>query len=469
MLLLRTLIQCLCCFFISQASFAQENTIPAGITAILNSFGESIDIGIIVQSLNTGEILFSKNPNRLFIPASNMKLFTGFAALSYLHPDFRYQTQLLQEGTLSATTLQGNLIFKFTGDPDLTPAHLEDMLRASHIQTVTGKLFLDDTAIDRIGAGPGWMWDDLNYCSAAPATALILNHNCFSVGFKPTQPIGTNTHAQLLAAAPITLQDRLIIQGDCPLEVQSTGSNHYTLQGCIDPKQTTEPLDLAIRNPRAYIEETLKNILRKNNIHIAGGIAYKKAEPNLTILASHESRPLSELLTQMEKDSDNLLANLLFKTLGGTYFHTTGNWHNGSLAMQHILLSTLGIQIPKNALRDGSGTSRYNLITPEHVAKLLNTVYQTPAMKSYFINSLAIGGIDGTLKERLQEPNIKGKVHAKTGNMQGITALSGYLATRDHQPLLFVILINGFSDANQKYQNLQDQICQYLGQVSLSN
>lgn len=461
------------CWFVSLVLFlststALANNINAGINAILAASGESIDIGIIVQSLNTGEVLYSKNPSRLFIPASNMKLFTGFSALSFLGPDYRYQTLLLHDGKIQGTHLQGNLYLKFSGDPELTPRDLESMLRNSHIQTVSGKLYIDDTALDRIGAGPGWMWDDLNYCSAAPATALILDHNCFNVSFKPTQPIGSQTHAQLSTPVPVTMQAHLQIQSDCALTVQSTEHNQYTLHGCIDPKDINQPLQLALRNPRLYAHENLNSLLHQNNIHLAGGIDYKKIEGTLPVLSHHESSPVSELVTQMEKESDNLIANTLFKTIGANYFHTTGTWSNGSLAMQHILLSKLGIHIPKTALRDGSGTSRYDLLTPEQIAKLLVNVYQNPSLKSYFFNALAVAGVDGTLKTRMQDLTVKGKVHAKTGNMQGITALSGYLESHDQQPLLFVILINGFSDANQKYQNLQDQICQYLVQTNLS-
>lgn len=165
----------------------------------------------------------------------------------------------------------------------------------------------------------------------------------------------------------------------------------------------------------------------------------------------------------MLKESNNLIAEILLKTLGKQYFSTTGTWSNGIEAVKQILAST-GVDFNKIQIADGAGLSRYNFISPRQFLSLLDYAYYRFSEKDDFYQALPIGHVDGTLKNRFRVQDIN-KVHAKTGSMVGgISSLTGYINTNQQHTLAFVILINNFcpNDRNKKVDAFEDRIVEYL-------
>lgn len=177
--------------------------------------------------------------------------------------------------------------------------------------------------------------------------------------------------------------------------------------------------------------------------------------------ARQDSPPLKNLIATMLKESDNTIADALFKTMGANYAHEAGSFANGNSAVREILAQAAQLNFPKTTLIDGAGSSRYNFLTPAQIVTLLQKIFSSSG-GSDFVASLAISGVDGTLKDRLKDPLTLGKIHAKTGSETAVTSLSGYLETNKKQTLIFSIMINGFVDPAAKYKTLEDKLCKVL-------
>jgi D-alanyl-D-alanine carboxypeptidase/D-alanyl-D-alanine-endopeptidase (penicillin-binding protein 4) len=219
-------------------------------------------------------------------------------------------------------------------------------------------------------------------------------------------------------------------------------------------------LAVTLNDPRRAGTNVLLSLLRQQGIGVVGGVGYGYAPINLHVLAEHNSEPLSQLITQMLKKSDNLIANTLFKKLGNAYFHTQGSWTSGVQAMRAILGPRTGIDFSALTILDGCGLSHDNAISPSQFASLLNYDYRALPSFNLLYNALPRSGIDGTLRFRLGGSTLD-KVHAKTGSLAGASSLAGYIQTASHQTLVFAILVNG--PGNQgTYHMLEDRIVKFL-------
>ncbi len=483
---IKTLSIILTCLLIGIAT-AQANTIPPtqpaapitpvdtsiqqGLDQIINSFNHDVSVGVIVQSTSTGATLYQHDANRMFMPASTMKLFTATAALAYLGPNYVFSTQMFGNTIPINSILPGNLYVKFSGDPMLTIDDLNNMiaiLSQRGVRIIQGSLVIDDTALDQVNWAPGWMWDEQILCYAAPATSIILNRNCFGVSLAAGTQANTPGHISIEGTlANISILNRVTTrQADywqCPLDLVASGNNTYVLSGCLAPKHAPMGLSIALNDTRKAGTDILLHLLNQHGITLAGGVRYGQTPASAKLLAEHNSAPLSALITRMLKKSDNLIADTLFKKLGGTYFNTTGTWNNGSQAVRAILSPRTGINFHNMVMVDGAGLSRYDLVNPTQFATLLNYAYRSLPANNVFYQALPSSGIDGTLRYRLGGP-VQGKVHAKTGTMVSTSGLAGYIETANHQTLTFAILINGFVGKQAPYHLLEDKICQFLAE-----
>jgi serine-type D-Ala-D-Ala carboxypeptidase/endopeptidase (penicillin-binding protein 4) len=454
----------------NKVEYKRQQLLHKKIEKILAEFGENLNIGILVQNISTGKTLYKKNSDRYFVPASNEKLFTAFAALRYLGPDFIYQTNLYADTTkIKNGALNDNVYLQFTGDPTLTLEQIDRLISSlalAGINKINGNIIVDDTAFDQVPMSPGTAWDDNKFCFGAPISAIIINHNCInatiSPAAKPDQPAILTLPSQ---PQFIYLNNRVLThqltESECTLELELTNEAVYTISGCMKTTELPKKLSMAISNPRVYIQSTLGYLLRKNNITYNRHIEFQKLTAQSKLIASESSPRLKDLVKIMLKESDNTIANSLFKILGLLYSKQIGNWQNGKNALYDILNKTIQLDASKITLIDGAGASRYNYVTPQQIVMLLHKIYLS-GDASVFFSALPISGIDGTLKNRMNSPELLGKIHAKTGTETAVTSLSGYIETRKKQTLAFSILINGFVDSPLKYKELEDKICASL-------
>lgn len=455
---------------LAATSFEQ---IQAKINRLLQQYDPNINAGILVQSLTTGKIIYQKNANQLFVPASVLKIFPAAAALSFLGPDYYFQTKILaKDVAVNQGVLSDDLYFYFDGDPTLTQQDIDNLVVALAqfgIHTIRGNIYIDDTVFDQELSGPGWMWDERNFCYAAPTSAITIDKNCLPlqlIAAKKSNHPATLSYGDYEKFVSITNQ---VISSNpnedgCQLSLHASRDNSYYLTGCIAPK-TTQNLLIAVRNVRLYTKNIILEQLRANNIELFGEIRFNHI-PTSTLLyslAEHKSAPLAELLKTMMKKSDNLIADSIYKKLGYSFFHKAGTWQNSEKAIVNILAPKTNIAFKKMRIVDGSGLSRYNLVSPAQLVAVLRFAYYDKNISRPFINSLSIAGTDGTLKYKM--PDLRGRVYAKTGNMEGISSLVGYIKTRSQGNLAFAITFNSFLNNHQKYRQLQDKICTLLANM----
>ena len=244
--------------------------------------------------------------------------------------------------------------------------------------------------------------------------------------------------------------------------IYSEFTNNYRLVGCLDKSYGDQRRTLALRDPVALARVLIKQSLRANGIQFNGDVEIATAPANATVLATHESQTLDLIVKEMLKKSDNLTTDALLLKTGSHFYKAPGNWQDGLDALKKILGPRAGIDFNQNLINDGAGLSRYNLLSPHQLVQLLNYDYKNPILRPVLFMTLPIGGVDGTLKWRMTEADVRGRVHAKTGSMTGVTALAGYVETRDRGPVTFAIIVNGFLGKDFPYNRLQDKTCTLL-------
>jgi serine-type D-Ala-D-Ala carboxypeptidase/endopeptidase (penicillin-binding protein 4) len=409
--------------------------VPAQITSkdqleyVLNRIIASSDtggasIGVFIKSLKTGEVLYLRNVYQPLMPASIMKILTAEAALLYLGSDYRFSTQLLTDASgVKNGVLQGNLYIVLSGDPTLVYSDLNELmgsLQDRGITAISGHVYIDNTAYDQHFYGPGWINKDKAFCYGAPISASIINHNCPPVSVHVTREAGrkkkvmtVNFYSDAIANGVVT---------DIP----------------------------------EYNRALFKSILNKLGVEVYGSVTFGPAPRSLSLIAVHNSDPLPELVKDMLKKSDNVIAGALFKKLGQLYTNRPGSWENGGLAVSQILASQAGVKTTGMRLMDGSGLSVNNLATPAQFMQVLQFAYRNSKTSDHFISALPISGVDGTLKRRMG--NIPRRIRAKTGTISGVVSLAGYATSYNKEDLAFVIMINGNKGLNWRFKSLEDKI-----------
>jgi D-alanyl-D-alanine carboxypeptidase/D-alanyl-D-alanine-endopeptidase (penicillin-binding protein 4) len=209
-----------------------------------------------------------------------------------------------------------------------------------------------------------------------------------------------------------------------------------------------------------YNRALFKGLLNRLAINVYGKVTFGTASKHLSLINTHTSKPLHQLINDMLKKSDNVIAGALFKKLGQLYTHQPGSWENGSLAVAHILAKQTGLSLTGLRILDGSGISPDNLTTSSQMMRVLDFAYHHYPTSYEFISSLPIAGVDGTLKHRMYP--VARKIRAKTGTITGVASLAGYAMSADKEPLAFVIIINGNKGFGWKYRSLEDNIATVL-------
>ncbi len=445
--------------------------IQSGMDSILSKISPNVHMGIMVQSVDGRRILYQKNADNLFTPASVNKLFVAIASLDYLKPEYHFDTRLRTTGQVNQGVLNGDLYVQFSGDPTLTDKQLVNLLnelQALGINQINGYVYLDNTAYGSSAYAPGWFIHDLIFGYAAPLNAVILNENRFAIILSPSTQTGKPASVATTVPSGVVQVDNNTTTSagrtQCPMSVYSDNDNIYHVNGCIAKLPSKQYFALALRNPIIYARVLIANTLAKNNIRFNGTVDIQKAPPTAIVLARHESPPLNFIVKNMLKDSDNLYTNSILKQVGGVYYQTQGTWQNGLNAIKQILGGPAGIDFNQIHLFDGSGLSKYNQVSPRQLARLLHYAYNNPRIEPDLWNALPIAGQDGTLRGRLIAFAKGEAIHAKTGTMKnsGVSALAGYMQTKNNGLIVFVIMTNGLEDTHHVYKYTEDRICKFL-------
>ena len=446
--------------------------------------------GAMVTEVSTGDTLFMRNVEHSFMPASVTKLFTTAAALDQLGPDYRYVTLLYADGPQIAHTLQGNLVIRGAGDPSTGapgPDHMDlfnafaDSLLALEIHEISGHVIGDDNVFDDIPLGSDWSWEDLVYGYAAQISGLTFHDAIVKVKVHPTQrdrPGRLSVTPELMDYFTFHNQSVTLPRGQ-PLEeghAREPNSNHITISSAV-PLGHSDPEELSVHNPTLYFVHGLRTLLDSRGILVRGKSIDIDSLPtaldyhNARVVARHTSAPLSELVATINKESHNLYAEQLLKTLGIEYPDPDDNSEPGSASMGVAAAmrtyDAAKIDTARLQLVDGSGLSRKNLVTPAMTMKLLRYMALHPdtSIRESFFTSLAVGGKDGTLEYRFTGNAAGfGRVRAKTGSLGNVSSLAGYVTREDGSMLAFVIFANHFQGRHSPIHAIQESFVNTLVQ-----
>jgi D-alanyl-D-alanine carboxypeptidase/D-alanyl-D-alanine-endopeptidase (penicillin-binding protein 4) len=430
-------------------------------------------VGISVLRYATGQVLYEREGNKLFTPASVQKLATAGAALARLGVARRFQTRVVTAGLLENGVLHGDLVLKGDGDPMLTQADLDGLaarVAAAGIRELVGDLVGDATVFVPETRGPeGWAIDDMSQGYAATVSGLTLNRNALTVTVAPGGHPGEPLKVELTPASRyVQVRNRASTlaageQGTLGIGFLATGtpwSETLNITGGL-PLGTKREESMAMTDPARFTLIAFKEALVRQGVRWRGQARLGPAPAGARTLASHASPPLSDITRQMLRASNNLIAETLLLHLGVRGRGGPGTWEKGVSELRKFL-EQAGWKPDSYRLSDGSGLSRYNAVSPGQLTRLLHHMPTQGGAYPALLVGLPVGGVSGTLEERLTDPGLRGRLRAKTGTMSGVSSLAGYLDTRDGQTLVLAILANGFVGPPDKVRALQDGIVELL-------
>lgn len=436
-------------------------------TVLKDSIFKHSFTGIKIVSLRSGKTLYQQNSDKLFRPASNLKLFTTTTALALLGKNFQYKTEVYADSVRNGI-VRGSLYLKGYGDPLLTSEHLDSLVRMIYrqgVREIRGDLVGDASYFDDTFWGKGWMWDDDPGYFWPYLTPLTVNRNTVSVTATPGIIEGDSVQVALSPATSyVTVVNRAFTSSDTARKLTISRLwkerlNTITVDGTMRPGSNPTSNDLNVWKPEFYTLTILKEKLLANGISVRGALrldTVRNSQPLAFI-----NHPLDSVIVFINKESSNLGAEYLLKTLGAELKGTPGNADSG-IAVMKSYLATMGIDTSAIVFADGSGVSRYNLVTPEAIIKLLIAHRRDPFLFETIWKSLPIAGVDGTLKNRMTNGPAMGNARAKTGNHSDVTALSGFVVNAKGDTLVFSILMNHFPNNSELYRKAQDRIVEIL-------
>ena len=374
-------------------------------------------LGLLIVDPKTGDTLYSRNAGKLFMPASNQKIITSAVALTQLGPDYRYHTVIAKRGALKDSVLNGDLIVIGRGDPTMSDrvygnaanemAAIADSIRARGIRRVTGSLRQGGNAFPDSIYGYGWEWDDIGGESGAPVDELLYNEGMVQRAMK------------------------------------------------VGGRDTV--VSVATRTPGYVYLSALYGAMSQRGITVDGLVnltADSLAAPYDTVYIV-TSPPLREILKHFLKPSQNQIGEALLKTVG---LEKTGiGSADAGVEVETAQLHEWGVDSTQVVVYDGSGLSRHDLVSPETIVKVLTAMQKDTAFSVYY-DAFPIAGVDGTIRTRMKGTPAENNLRGKTGTIEFVRSLSGYVDTADGERLVFSFWSNHFTTPVSEITRVQDAV-----------
>jgi D-alanyl-D-alanine carboxypeptidase/D-alanyl-D-alanine-endopeptidase (penicillin-binding protein 4) len=435
--------------------------------------------GVTVRSIARGDTLYSLNPRKLMMPASNMKTVTLAAAAARLGWNYTYETQLFAAGRVDAGVLHGDLIVVGSGDPSITTGTADqlfgdwaDRLKASGIRAIDGRLIGDDDAFEDNALGFGWSWDDLPEDYAAGVSALQFNENAVGITVAPGPTPGDSAGIAVVPAGSglEVVSSVTTASSDTEISIRTErlpGSMRLKIAGAIPAGHAAAALTVSVDNPTLFFVNMLRQGLIARGIDVTGpavdidDVGDAPARPAHPI-ASHESAPLATLAVRMMKVSQNLNAETFLKTLAPAAPRSAARGREEAIRA----LQAFGVGPDWIVQRDGSGLSRYDYLCADALAAIFTHVAQDEGLRGRFEATLPIAGRDGSLSNRMKGTAAEGNARAKTGSMSNVRSLSGYVTSAAGETLVFAILANNFLTPPSTVTDAADRIVVRLATFS---
>ena len=415
-------------------------------------------VGLLAVDQSSGTVLYARDADDAFVPASTFKLVTGSAALARLGPAFTFVTDVDAFGSAEGGTLQGDLYLRGGGDSQLSSQDLDAAaaaVEAAGIRRISGALVGDASRYDAPHFAPGWAIDDIPYEFAAVPSALSFDRNVAHVRVLPGEAIGAQV---VLQSDPAS--DTFRIENDAVTGVR--GSEDTTdLQRPWDQPSTirvvgsyplgapaSDDLEPAVPDPPAYALDQFSQALARHGIEIGDGLRQGIAPGGATVVWARHSKPLSQLMGDFWLPSNNLLGEQLLEELGvmsalGARYDSRAS----GIAAEAQWLQSIGVDAGTLTIVDGSGLSAYDRVSPRALVAILNADWRSP-LRDIVLASLPIAGVRGTLRSTFAGTPLQGILYAKTGTANHARLLAGYLQTPNHGAVTFALMVNDWTDAS---------------------
>ncbi|MDD5175544.1 MAG: D-alanyl-D-alanine carboxypeptidase/D-alanyl-D-alanine-endopeptidase [Sterolibacterium sp.] len=465
-------------FLASRPSLAETGgRLPGTVMKALRAAGiPQENVAVVVQEVPAVPLLpprLSVNAGMSFNPASLMKLVTTYAALELLGPAYTWKTEAWTLGKLSDGVLEGDLILKGGGDPRLTFEKfwlLLRQLRARGLGEIRGDLVLDRSLFEvsmTNGLDPGILDDQpLRPYNVAP-DALLLNFKALCVQFVPNPE--KQALAMLIEPQPSNLDIINLVKpgnGSCgdwreSLRADQSYRNQRArliLTGSYPLACGEKTWHLGVLSHPDYVEGVFRQIWQELGGSLDGKLREAQIPADARRLASIESPPLAEVVRDINKFSNNVMSRQLFLTLGAEFRGKPSRTEDATAAIR-AWLQQKELHFPEMVLENGSGLSRRERLSADSLARLLAAAWKSPLMPE-FVASLPLIAVDGTMKKRLGRNGIAGQAHIKTGSLEGVKAIAGYVLDRSGKWQIIVFVINHANAAAA--QSAQDALLQWV-------
>lgn len=443
--------------------------------------------GVKIQSVDRGDVLYSLREGKGFMPASNMKLYTTASALALLGLDFRYETPIFYQGTIDADgVLNGDVIIVGSGDPSISGRYRKEItteqildewvqaFRNLGVTKITGDIVGDDDCFDDSPIAGSWENDDLAYWYATGSSGLAISDNCYSYTITPGEAVFAPTTCTIdPETSYLTITNDILTTGSSArrrvdLHREMT-SNDVRFFGSIPLEGSPYSHFASVYNGTLYTTTLFMEALEHGEIEVLGRAtdiddypdkAERFSPANFTLVHTHVSPPLSELIAIINKPSQNFYADHLLRTLGYR-FKDEGSFRKGAEVVAEFMRSIGAEDLDGFKMADGSGLSRRDLVQPRHTIALLDYMIRQP-YGEVFYESLPIAGVDGTIRRRMKGTLAEANVHAKTGFITRARSLSGYVTTMDNELLIFSMMANNYTVPTRMANQQQDRACELL-------
>ncbi len=437
-------------------------------TVISQSCPKGLRVGAKFYSLDRQQVIYTRNSDTLFTPASNMKMFTSAMALKKVGPDYRFHTRLYSNGKIKGTVLKGDLYIKGFGDPSLVTEQmwiLVNELKNLPITKIEGNIIADNSYFD--GQGKLKTWKSYNGPEAylAPTGALSFNFNTVTVYVEAGKNKGDKARVVVdpdidyfhVRNRAVTTKNRRSRRKLIVTRLGRKDHDEIIVKGRLPRNVARKKFYLNVTDPQWYTALAFKRFLKQAGVQVTGKVQRGLVPRHSKVLVDHKSPPLGEILRGLNKFSNNFIAEQILKTLAAQFIGEPGTTANGVLLLQDYM-QELGFTPDQYRMVDGSGLSKTNLVTPNQVVALLEDAHDDLSIFPEFISALGVMGLDGSVIDRMHRSKEAQKIRVKTGTLNHVSALSGYYQSQEGERFAFSILLNDVKCSNGKAMKLQDKI-----------
>ena len=434
---------------------AAPGGLPRGVADALRAASVPVSaVSVVVQEAGSARPSLSLNAGASMNPASTMKLFTTFAALELLGPAYHWKTEAYADGVLRDGVLQGNLVLKGQGDPRLDYESFWMLLRALRgkgLREIRGDLVLDRSYfVPGNGRAGDFDGEALRPYNVLP-DALLVHYKSIRFAFVPEperdgvrvyvmpHPPGLQVSSNLRLAAGPCVEGRAFRNLLAPT-FEAGPPPRVAFDGRYPIECGEKDLNVALLPPDAHVAGVLAELWAEMGGSWSGRAREGVAPEGARLLHAHESAPLADIVRDINKHSNNVMARQLFLTLATSANEPPAQVHQSRQVLRHWL-NLKGIAAPELSIENGSGLSRTDRASAATLAALLQAAWQSPVMPE-FIASLPLAAVDGTMKKRLLGEPVAGQAHVKTGLLSDARAMAGYLLDAKGRRQIVVMLMN---------------------------